>query len=431
MNINNWSIATCMLLFSMNSFAQDKKQLRLEDVMEMAYHNSSDAKVIDSKVKARQLEYEASKDGYLPDAKLSGTYLLLNSPTVDLKIPMEGGGKMPDITMNQLFLGQLSVNMPIYTGGKIKNNIKSAEDSWKSSELQAVADKQNLAIQGMHIYIALYKAQQTTQLIAENIKKSEQQVVDFKAMEENGVIARNDLLKAQLQLSNYKVSHQEAVKNVKVLSYQLSVLLGLDEDTNYDTINLAANPSAVILSTNPNDRYEIKSLEAQKDVAQDQLNVTKSAYYPTVVASGGYAAIQMHNLVTVTNAANVGVGVSYDIGALYKNKKKINIAKQHIEEVNQNLTQAQDKIKTQIQSSQQEVLLAKEKQKLYQEACAQANENYRIVQDKYNNGVADTDDLLEADVQQLQSKINLAIGDATIVEKYYDLLLASGQLQLK
>jgi len=45
--------------------------------------------------------------------------------------------------------------------------------------------------------------------------------------------------------------------------------------------------------------------------------------------------------------------------------------------------------------------------------------------------VADTDDLLEADVQQLQSKINLAISKANTVEKYYDLLLVNGQLTTK
>ena len=53
------------------------------------------------------------------------------------------------------------------------------------------------------------------------------------------------------------------------------------------------------------------------------------------------------------------------------------------------------------------------------------------MKDKYENGVADTDDLLEADVQQLQSKINLAIGEATLIEKYYDLLLATGHFNIK
>lgn len=120
MRINNWSMAMCMLFFSAGSFAQEKKQLSLEEVMQLAYHNSNDAKVLDSKVKTRQLEYEASKDSQLPEAKLSGTYLMMNSPTVDLKIPVGGGSEAPDIATNRLFLGQLAVNMPLYTGGKIK-----------------------------------------------------------------------------------------------------------------------------------------------------------------------------------------------------------------------------------------------------------------------------------------------------------------------
>src|SRR5690606_41851397 len=90
----------------------------------------------------------------------------------------------------------------------------------------------------LHLYIALYKAQKTKSLIAENIKKAEQQVVDFKAMEENGLIARNDLLKAELQLSNYKVAYQEAAKNVRILNYQLNTLIGIDENTTLDEIQL-------------------------------------------------------------------------------------------------------------------------------------------------------------------------------------------------
>ena len=60
---------------------------------------------------------------------------------------------------------------------------------------------------------------------------------------------------------------------------------------------------------------------------------------------------------------------------------------------------------------------------VYKEALEQANENFRIVKDKNENGLADTDDLLEADVQQLQAKINQVVGDAdeqlAIYEYYY------------
>ena len=431
MKINSWSVVALLLMGSMNTYAQETKPLSLEQAMQLAYENSNQSRLFNAKTKSSELAYISSKDNQLPEAKLTGTYMFMNSPSVDLKIPVgEGGGGM-EMSSNHLMLGQLSVNMPLYTGGKIKNSIALAKDNWKATELQNMANKENLAVEAMHDYIALYKVKKTTELIAENIKKAEQQVHDFKAMEANGVIARNDLLKAELQLSNYKVSYQEAVKNTKVLNQKLAMLLGLNENTEFKDIQLNHLQNALTSPSNVEDRHEIQSLNMQKQVAQDNLKIAKADYYPTIAATAGYAALNLQNVATITNAANVGVGVSYNISSLYKNNKKVNQAKQHIEETKFAIDDLTDKIKTQIYASEQDVILAKEKQKLYQEAFDQAKENYRIVKDKYDNGVADTDDLLEADVQQLQSQINLAVGEATIVEKYYELKSASGQLNLK
>ena len=438
MNIKYWTMASALIMMSSFSVhAQTRKHLEIEEVLHLAFSQSNQAKALDANVHTKQLQYEASKDSYLPETKLSGTYLAMNTPNIDFKINTsssngnEGGG-MPDISPNQLMLGQLSINMPLYTGGKIKNNIKSAEDTWKAAELNSMASKQNLSVQALHLYLSLYKAQQTTALIAENIKKSEQQVKDFTAMEENGLIARNDLLKAELQLSDYKVSYQEAAKNVKVLNFRLNTLLGLDTDSELDEIKLAKELSySNIIDGNLKDRYEIKALEAQKEVAEDQIKVAKAAYKPTFFVTAGYAAINVPSVVTVTNALNAGVGLSYDLGSFYKNKKNINVAKQTLAEVERNREITVDNIKNQIQEAQQEVLLAQEKNKLHQQALDQSNENYRIVKDKYENGVADTDDLLTADVQQLQCKINLAMGKADLVETYYNLLLAHGQLNIQ
>lgn len=419
-----------LLLFSVEGYAQQKKEITLKEVLHLAYNKSNSSKVLDSKVKSAELAYESSKNSQLPESKITGTYMLMNSPTVDLKIPLGNGGSAPAISSNQLMIGQFSVNMPLYTGGKIKAGIQAAEDNWKATALQASANKEQIAIQALHLYITLYKAQQTTALVAENIRKSEQRVKDFQAMESNGIIARNDLLKAQLQLSNYKVSYQEALKNVEVLTYQLNTLLGFPENNQYAAISLATEAETA-LPANPASRLEMQALEAQKELANDQINLTKSAYYPTVFASAGYAALQVQHVVSVYNAANVGLGISYDIGSLYKNKKKVHEAQQHLEEINLTAIQMEDKIKNEIHQAQQEMRFAQEKQQLFAEALEQAHENYRIVKNKYDNGVADTDELLEADVQELQSEINLAIGKATIVEKYYDLLLANGQLNLK
>ena len=87
-----------------------------------------------------------------------------------------------------------------------------------------------------------------------------------------------------------------------------------------------------------------------------------------------------------------------------------------------------DSIKLEIFKAKEEYELATKQDQVYSEAVVQATENYRIVKDKYDNGLSNTNDLLDADVEQLGSKINQAYAKANVALKYYELLNASGQV---
>ena len=82
-----------------------------------------------------------------------------------------------------------------------------------------------------------------------------------------------------------------------------------------------------------------------------------------------------------------------------------------------------EKITEEVQEATENYNLAIKQKNVYQKAELQATENYRIVLDKYNNGLSNTNDLLEANVEQLQAKINQVVGDAeellAIYEYYY------------
>lgn len=430
------NLSALLLLSPMGLLAQDNKHMTLEEIIHLAANQSVEAKSADTKILGRQLEVETAKSKQLPDAKLSGQYMALTAPNVDLKLALGGGGAAPDIGATQLWLGQASVSMPIYTGGKIKGGIDIANDVLRAEEWNAIASKEQLALRAISLYINLYKAQQANLLITENIKHSEQRVSDFKAMLNNGLIAKNDLLKAELQLSNYNVLLQESEKNIKILNYQLANFLKIDEDTQLDLINLDKVAGVDLglkasYETAKAARADVKSVESQRLMAEDQLKVTKAAALPTVFASAGYNAFGLQKVATVTNAAMAGIGVSYDISSLYKNKREVNVAKNRIKEIDEHLELLNDKVKVQVQQANENYILAQKQAIVYSQALDQATENYRITKDKYENGIADTDDLLAADVQQLQSKINLALGKANTIEKYYDLLLANGSLNIK
>jgi outer membrane protein TolC len=82
----------------------------------------------------------------------------------------------------------------------------------------------------------------------------------------------------------------------------------------------------------------------------------------------------------------------------------------------------------QINQAYQTYLLSQKKIQVYQKAVEQAAENYRITKNKYDNSLATTTDLLDADVAQLQTKLNLTNAAADEVVAYNKLLQTAGIL---
>lgn len=432
-NKASW-LGAFLFLSGCSVFAQNNYPLKIDDAIRMAVNQSKQAKATETNVLNKTYAVDIAKNKALPEVKLSGQVAYLSTPNVDLKIPMgnsENGAAA--IETNMMYLGMLNVNMPIYAGGKINSGIELSKMALENEKFTAMVQKDQIASQTISLYVALYKAQQTVVLMEENIKRASQQVVDFKAMEKNGLIARNDLLKAELQLSNYQIHLQEAVKNQAVINYQLVTLLQLDPKTkiNADQIEGNAYQTTIDVENAENHRNEIKMAETQRLMSLEQLKIAKADYFPMISVTGGYNALGLKNVLTVNNAMTIGVGVSYDLGSIYKNNKNI---KQHHTDVlkaEEQLDILNDRIKIEIYQAQQDYELAKNQKEVFDQALKQAEENYRIVKNKYDNGVADTDDLLEADVQKAQSQINVAVSKATIIEKYYNLLLVNGDLTSK
>ena len=87
-----------------------------------------------------------------------------------------------------------------------------------------------------------------------------------------------------------------------------------------------------------------------------------------------------------------------------------------------------DNIRLQINQAYQGYLLSQKKIEVYQKAVEQAAENYRITKNKYDNALATTTDLLDADVAQLQTKLNVSNATADAAVAYNKLLQTAGLL---
>jgi outer membrane protein len=336
----------------------------------------------------------------------------------------------PALDVNQLLLGQVNASMPLFNGFKLKNSIKASESMYEAQKYSKKQTDEEIGLQVVNLFSALYKAQQMTDLVEDNLKAANQRVIDFKALEENGIIARNDLLKSQLQVSNIQLSLENAKKNAAIANYRLVNLLKLPENTEIQIdIEKIKNEIALNKATSTTgERSDLKILEFQKKASENAIKVAKSNYYPSLALTGGYIALDLNNVLTVTNAMNVGLGFSYDITSIFKNKKQVLLSENKSKEIVAAIDIKNEQIKEEVFTAQQNYDLSLKQSLVYAKAVEQTTENYRIVKDKYDNSLSTTNDLLDADYEQLQAKINQALSNADIAQKYYELQYASGNL---
>jgi outer membrane protein TolC len=423
------------IFFGIAAMAQ-AKQLTLDEAIRLSITNSKHLKVANAKIDEAVASVRAARDKQLPDLNVSGSYLRLSSANVSLKTKSDpsapAAGSTPKVS--QAMYGIANLSLPLYAGGRIKYGIESARLLEQATRLDAESDRENVMYNSVAAYVNLYKATQAISVIQENLQASLVRDTTFSRLENNGLLARNDLLKAQLQTSNIELTLLDAENDLALAKINMNLLLGLPE--NQDII-LDSNFVNAPVAIKNFDEYEMLALQNRKDAQANTARVkaaamgirsAKAAAYPTIALTGGYIAAHIPDLLTITNAVNVGLGIQYNLASLWKTNTGLKQAKAREQQVVALGEMLSDDIRLNISKDYQDYLLSQKKIDVYERSYQQALENYRITNNKYNNSLVTITDLLDADIALLQAKLNKQFGraDAVLAEK--KLLLTAGVL---
>jgi outer membrane protein TolC len=253
-------------------------------------------------------------------------------------------------------------------------------------------------------------------------------------MEKNGLLARNDLLKAELQSSNAELNLLDAENDWQLANVNMNLMLGLPSQTELspDTTGMSRKNDDRVLEDYvqlaSSGRKDRAALDYRKKAAESGVKSVKAELYPSIQLTGGYVAANIPGLLTITNAINAGIGVSYNLSSLWKTKSKRQQAEAKVRQLVASEAMLDDNIHLQVNKSFMELVSTTKKIDVYAKAVEQAQENDRIIKNKFNNTLATTTDLLDADVALLQAKLNFTVAKADAFVAYTKLLQAAGVL---
>lgn len=431
--INNTVIAAVFFAGMATFSAQEKKMLTLVEAVQLGIQNSKSLKIDAAKIEEATADLLEAKNRQLPDLKVSASYMYLPfAPNINIKLPgvsAEGGPKV-----NQVAFGSANLSLPLYSGGRIKYGIESAKYLVEASKLTTENDKVAIAYNVAQAYNNLFKASQSIKVLEENLTASTKRDETFLKLENNGVIARNDRLKANLQTSNIELQLLEAKNNYKIANINMDLLLGLPETTEIEVDSDYINEMQVVktvdyyLNTAQLNRKDLQALQQLRKAASLGTKAAKAENLPSIALTGGYVAADVPKFFTMYNAVNVGLGIQYNLSNLWKKNSSLKQSQAREKQLSATDEMLNDNIKLEVNREYQNADYYKQRIEVFEKSSVQANENYRITKNKYDNGLATMTDLLDANAAQITASVGVINAKADAALAYRKLLQTTGTL---
>ena len=425
-----------LVLLSISGFTQDgARKISLDEAIDLSLKNSKPLRAAHARIDQASANTIISKQSQLPDFKISGSYLRLTQPNIDLQYKSNSGGSAAaPIKVNQAAYGSANLSLPVFSGFKIQYGIRSSEFLEKAAVLDADQDKEAVIMNTIDAFTNLYKARANLSVIQENLAQSRSRDTDFANLEKNGLLARNDKLKALLQTANIELAMADVENNLKLAMVNMNIMLGLPEETVIvpDSSSLV-EPSDIrslqeYEQTAIQNRKDMQAVSYRKKASEVGIQTAKADYYPSLAVTGGYIVADIPSFITITNAVTFGVGLSYNVSSLWKTNAHVTGARAKLAEVQANEEELYDQVRIQVNQAYEDLLTANKKIQVSQIAIDQGIENYKIVKNKYENSLLTVTDLLDANALMLQSQISLELAKADAIVAYNTLLERAGIL---
>lgn len=289
---------------------------------------------------------------------------------------------------------------PIFMGGKIIAGTKfaKAESTEASYELVKVSNEVTQTIIKRYLAVVLLQdVVETRSNVLEGMKEHRNEAE--KAIE-IGVVPPHVLLRADVAVANAKRKMKDDENNLQLALLALKSEMGMEGDTVLlisDKMKYHLN--TIALDSSLQDAYDAQPifgiLEQKRIMARQNYNVKRSEMLPKIIAWGEYGFFR-EELPIIQPPVMLGIQVKMNLFNGMKNINEMKAAK-HLEmEVDYAEDYAKNQIKLWVNKSYINILNSQSKYQEMQAVIAMAEENLRVNEKRFSEGLSPSLDVLDA-----------------------------------
>ena len=382
--------------------------LNLPKTVQMALDYNRDIKNSQYALKKAEYTIDEAKAGKAP--VVDYTFSTQRSRATDASLAASRSRN----AISNAFGNNLSVTIPLYTGGKVEGNIDVAKLGKTNAQEDILRVEQATKYSAIEGYYGLLAYQELQGVYHEAVDNLQGHLDNVQAQYNVGTKAKVDVLSSDVSLANAKTTAITADNNVAIAESNLNNILGLPLETKlnladhqlpFDTYNISLQEA-----TDYAMKYRPEVLQAAIAVQQAERNIdiADAGNKPTVAITGGnnWADNTFPGIDANKRSWNIGAGVTYNFYDGGATKAKVNQAKQDLLVARETEQKTREAVQLEVKQAYLNIRSAAQKVEETQTVVDQAHENYRIQNIRYQAGVGINLDVLDAQLSLNEAQVN-------------------------
>ena len=298
------------------------------------------------------------------------------------------------------------LTQPIFTGGALLSSYQIARLGKDIAEESRNRARQEIILRVKESYFTILKAKNINEVALQAVEQVKSHVEVAQAFYEQEMIPRNDLLEAEVRYAQVKQDLIRAENGVEIAKAYFNTLLRREVNQPVEVEDIPeyqpqAFPLEDCLSEAFQRRPEMKEIEFTVEKAEKGVTLSKSRFFPTISLVTDYQRMGEHadvrgNLYEDAERFMVTTLFSWDVWEWGKKHYQVSASRAKAAQAGEQKKQVGDAIALEVKESYLNLQEEEKNIVVAKTAIERAEENFRLNKEKYNEQMATTTDVLDA-----------------------------------
>ncbi len=313
----------------------------------------------------------------------------------------------------------LKIDRSFSLGGKEFFALRISRENIERAKYDLMGTKESILFSVASAYFEVLRAKEALEIARANVERLKKHRDAASARLRVGEVTKTALLRAEAELSSAKSEFVRAENNLKFAKAVLSRVAGIEGD--YDVAESQLDTSIKELYPEmPDVRYfkelafskrpELKSMELQKIISDEQIKYTRGSYFPDLKLEAAYVRNETDpSTFTLIKEQIYGiVKIEFPLfeGGLRRAELMESFAKKRESELL--YEDLKKNVGIEVEEAYLEIITLRETIKFLEDEVEFAKENYRAVSKQFEYGLADSVDVMDANTLLLTAEKNLS-----------------------